>query len=123
MIDHLRADIPDLRDQATALRGQLDSMAAEFADDPEVSPSEYRMMTKVVRAKLAETETQLADAGRVDVLGNLINSDDVSAVWRALTLDRRRAVVDILMTVRLHAVGRGSRTFRPGTVDIEWRTS
>jgi hypothetical protein len=31
-------------------------------------------------------------------------------------------VVDALMTIRLHPVGRGVRTFRPETIDIEWKT-
>lgn len=121
LIDVHRQDVPALRDRATALRGRLDAMAAEFADDPEVSPSEYRTMTKVVRAQLAETETLLAEAGRVNVLGKLVAADDVAAVWARMTQDRQRAVINTLMEVRLHTPGRGVRTFRPESVEIIWR--
>jgi hypothetical protein len=72
--------------------------------------------------RLAVVEDQMADAGRVDVLGPLVAAEDAGDVWRGLSLDRRRAVVDALMVVRLHAIGQGVRTFRPDTVEIVWRT-
>jgi len=72
-------------------------------------------------ARLGEIEQLMADAGRVDVLGPLVGAADVAAVWTDLPLDRRRAVVDALMVVWLHAVGRGVRTFRPSTVEIVWQ--
>ena len=65
----------------------------------------------------------MADAGRVDVLGPLVAARDVGKVWEALNGDRRRAIVDTLMSITLLPPGRGVRTFRPETVRIGWRTS
>ncbi len=62
----------------------------------------------------------MANAGRVSVLGDLVTAYDVKAVWHDIGLDRRRAVIDALMTVTLLSPGRGARTFRPETVHIEW---
>jgi site-specific DNA recombinase len=63
----------------------------------------------------------MADTARVDVLGALIHAKDVKRVWRALSTDRRRAVIDALMIIRLMPPGRRTRTFRPETVIIEPR--
>lgn len=122
LVDHHRPDVPALRDEATALRGRLDSLAMEFADG-ELTASQLRVATERLRVKIDEIEAQIADAGRVDLLGPLVTADDCGAAWEALSLARRRAVVDELMVIRLRSVGRGSRTFRPETVDISWRTT
>jgi len=68
-----------------------------------------------------EIETKVHDLDRAAVLGDLVRSADVAAVWERLDLDRRRAVVDCLMVVHLLAPGRGRREFDPATVRIEWR--
>ena len=121
LVDHERPDVPQLRDQATALRARLDGLATEFADG-DLTPSQLRTATERLRTRITDIEAQLADAGRTDLLGPLVTADDVRDTWTALNLDRKRAVINTLMTVRLHPVGRGSRTFRPETVEITWKT-
>jgi site-specific DNA recombinase len=51
----------------------------------------------------------------------MIDADGVAAASDAMPLDHRRAVIGELMTIRLRAVGRGTRTFRPETVETEWK--
>ncbi len=65
-------------------------------------------------------ESALADAGRVSVLGPLLDATDVQEVWDGLDPDRRRAVIDTLIVVRLDSPGRGVRTFNPETVALAW---
>ena len=36
---------------------------------------------------------------------------------------RKRAVIDALLTVTIHVVGRGRRNFDPASVGIEWRVA
>ncbi|TCK25448.1 DNA invertase Pin-like site-specific DNA recombinase [Pseudonocardia endophytica] len=123
LVDHKRADVPALREEATVLRARLDALAAEFgggAEEP-LPPREYRAMRAPLVEKIESIEGRIADAGMVDKLGALVRADDVAAAWDELTRDRRRAVLDVLAEVRLHAVGRGSRTFRPETVEIIWK--
>jgi site-specific DNA recombinase len=112
--------MPALRDEAAGVRGRLDALAGEFADGT-LTASQLRIATERLRARLAALEAQIADAGRVDLLGSVVQADDVQAAWNGLSTDRRRAVVDALMIVRLHPVGRGVRTFRADTVEIEWK--
>jgi hypothetical protein len=42
-------------------------------------------------ARLDEIGRLMADAGRVDMLGDLVRADEVAEVWDGLTLDRRCA--------------------------------
>lgn len=119
--DSDRPDVDELRARAVALRGRLDSLAVDFADGS-LTPSQLRTATERIRTQLTATEAELADAGRVDVLGPLVHAEDVAAAWDGLPMSRRRAVIDLLMRLTLHPPGRGTRTFRPETVGIEWRT-
>jgi site-specific DNA recombinase len=115
-------DVRELSNEAAALRARLDTLAVEFADGA-LTPSQVRTATDRVRAKLAEVEGRLADAGRVSVLGPLIGAADVDKIWQDLALDEQRAVIDTLMTVRLRRPGRGARYFDPETVEIKWKNN
>lgn len=116
-----RPDSAELRDQAQALRRRLEALAVDFADG-DLTAAQLRAATDRIRTRLADVERQMADAGRVDVLGPLIAGRDVVKVWEALDTDRRRVIIDTLMTVTLMPPGRGARTFDPETVRVKWRT-
>ena len=118
LIDHDRPDVEQLRGQARALRARLEELGVEFAAG-ELPASQLRVINDSIAAKLTAIEVELADAGRVSVLGGLVGADDVRAVWDGLDLDRRRAVVDALMTITLLSPGRGARVFDKSTVRIE----
>lgn len=121
--DASRPDVPALRGEAMALRARIDAAAGEFAEDDTVTPAQLRTITGRLRARLADVEAALADAGRVNVLGPLLGAEDPAAAWAAMDTDRRRGVVDTLFTdVRLLLPGRGVRTFRPETVLVTWRS-
>ncbi len=112
-------DSEELQMTATGLRERLEALAVEFADGA-LTSAQLRVATERIRTRLAEVERSLADAGRVDVLGDLVEAADVAGVWRGLPLSRRRAAIAALMRVVLYPPGRGTRTFRPETVGIEW---
>ena len=112
-------DAGALHDEANGARARLDALAVDFADG-ELTSSQLRAATGRLRERLGELEDQLADAGRVDILGPLIAADDVAAAWKSTPLARQRAIVDTLASVVLHPPGRGTRTFRPESVTIEW---
>ncbi len=62
----------------------------------------------------------MADSGRADILGGLVSSSDVAAVWDGLGTARQRAVIDLLCSVVIHPPGRGVRRFDPETVCVAW---
>lgn len=121
-----RPNVAVLREESSRLRARLEEIAVEFAADTDVTPAMVRTMTAAVRARLAANDAQLADAGRVSLLGPLVGAEDVRAAWESLDPagrnDRRRQVVAVLLSVGLHGVGRGTRTFRPDTVGLDWLT-
>jgi hypothetical protein len=120
LVDTERPDAEEPRSRAMALRTRLGSLAELLADGT-LSATEIRSASARLKAELAEVEAQMADAGRVDVLGPLVNAEDVAATWADLDTDRQRAVVATLARVVLLPPGRGTRTFRTATVVIEPR--
>lgn len=119
LVKRSTVDTAALHVEATGLRERLDALAVDFADG-DLTSSQLRAASERIRSRLAKIEGELADAGKVDVLGDLVGSGDVQAVWDGFTTDRKRAVIAALMTVTLHPPGRGTRTFRPETVGIVW---
>ena len=117
LVDTERPDAEELRARAMALRSRLGSLAELLADGT-LTATEVRSASARLKAELAEVDAQMADAGRVDVLGPLVEAEDVAATWAALDTDRQRAVVATLARVVLLPPGRGSRTFRSETVEI-----
>jgi site-specific DNA recombinase len=114
-----KANVAALRIEATGARARLEALAIDYADGT-ITGSQLRAATARLRDRLSELEDQMADAGRTDILGPLVTSDDVRSAWDALSNDRKRPVIGALARVTLHPVGRGVRTFDPETVGIEW---
>ncbi|KRA11481.1 hypothetical protein ASD61_05220 [Leifsonia sp. Root60] len=112
-------DLGALRDEANGARARLDALAVDFADGA-LTSSQLRAATSRLRDRLAAIEAELADAGRTDVLGPLVDAEDVAQAWNGLSVARQRAVITALMRVTLHPPGRGTRLFRPESVGIDW---
>lgn len=111
-------DLDAVRDRSAAIHARLDQLATDFADGV-LTASQLRTATVRLREQLADADAQLAETSR-DILGPLLDTDDIAAMWEALDVDRRRAVIDALMGVRILPTGRGARTFKPETVAINW---
>ncbi len=119
LVDAEAPDLPALRGEAVALRTRLEQLAELLADGT-LTAGQVREAAGRLRSALAEVETKMTSAGRVDVLGPLVAAQDVEAAWAGLDIDRQRAVIGHLATVTLLPPGRGTRTFRPETVRVEW---
>lgn len=115
-----RPDLGQLAREAGAVRARLEELGTAFAEG-EIDRRTLVAGSERLRARLAELEARQAVSGRSDVLGALVGAQDVEAAYRALDTDRQRLVIDLLVTVRLMPPGRGTRIFRPETVQIEWR--
>src|SRR5205823_3761912 len=92
LTDHEAPDLAKLREQALTLRGRIDSLAAEFANDDDASPREFREASQRLRGRLAEVEEKMSHPQRSRVLIDLVLAEDPQAVWEAMALDRQRAV-------------------------------
>lgn len=120
-IDHARPDSAALALEAVGVRERLETLAVDFADGSLTGP-QLRAATGRMRDRLSVIEAGLADAGRVDMLGPLVNAPDVAAAWEATSTSRKRAIIATLATITLHPPGRGVRIFDPATVGIDWLT-
>ncbi len=111
----------ELRGEEQGLRARLDGLAESFAAG-EIDRAQLRAGTERLRARLELVSNALAEFARTPVLTDLLTSGDVEQTWAGMDLDRQRAVIDALVTIKLHPPGRGARTFDPRTVEIAWRT-
>lgn len=118
LLDDQRPDMDELAAKAAALRARLRTMTDAFAEDDEADALEFKRAVRRVKDRLAEVEQQMTSPARAAVLGDLVRSDDPVAAWAALALERKRAVVDMLMTVTIHRCGPGRRQFDPESIEI-----
>ncbi len=112
-------DLDDARQQLEAARTRLDQLAVAFADG-DLTASQLRAATQRLNERISDLEERVAVRSRDDVLGQLVTAEDVAAVWETLDTDRRRSIIGELMTIRILPTMKGSRTFRPESISIEW---
>lgn len=116
------ADAPDAGDlmgEADVLRRRRDDVA-ELVADGAMTPAQFRAANERVLSRLAEVEGRIASIGQTSPLA-IVAVDDVQAAWDGLSIAQRRNIIAALMTPVLHLPGRGTRTFRPETVEIRWK--
>ena len=86
-----------------------------------VTLAQLTTINAAVRPKLDEAQIAAASPSRARVLGDLVGTDP-AAVWEQMTPHRRRAVVDLLVEVRIMPTGKGPR-FAPESVRIDWKSN
>ena len=114
-------DVAALREEAAAIRRNLEEMAADRVLGLITRP---QMLAATERAniRLDEIGTELGHAARENVLAPLVAAENAAELWETLDLSRKRAVIKTLMAITLHSPGRGApRPFDPATVSITWR--
>jgi DNA invertase Pin-like site-specific DNA recombinase len=122
LVDRDTPDLDNLRDEAVAVRGRLDELAQLYSDGT-VTAAQLTGGTASLRQRLQDLELRMAHGMRTDVLADLVKARRPVDLWDVLDIDRKRAVVDTLMTVTLLSPGRGARHLDPDTVRIDWRAS
>src|SRR5271166_5446564 len=114
-------DVMALREEAAAIRRNLEEMAADRALGLITRP---QMLAATGRAniRLDEIGAELEHAARENVLAPLVAAENAAAVWAGLDISRKRAVIKTLMSVTLYSPGKGGRrAFNPATVKVTWR--
>ncbi|MGV9635743.1 recombinase family protein [Nocardia rhamnosiphila] len=125
-------DVAALRLEQTALRQRLDSMAKMFAAGA-IDERQLIAGSEDLNGSIAEIDAVLAAAGVRSPLAELEGSKDIRTTWfgtqpdrsDGLSLGRRRAIVDMLVTVTVLPAPKGRRIsgayFDPEFVDIQWK--
>lgn len=107
---------------AEHLRVKLAQTADDYAADL-IDRATYLRTVARTRERLTLAEKKAAVRRRPPVLEGLVGTSDVAVAWNAVDLDRKRAVIDVLLAIWLLPAGRGSRRmqFDPDSLRIEWR--
>jgi site-specific DNA recombinase len=114
-------DVGALREEAAAIRRNLEEMAAYRALGLITRP-QLLAATERANIRLEEIGTELEHAARENVLAPLVVAQNAAEVWERLDVSRQRAVIKTLMSVTLHSPGRGPRRpFDPATVTVTWK--
>lgn len=115
-------DVPALREEAAAIRVNLNEMASDRALGL-IDREQMIKATARANERLAEIDADIKAASREDVLAPLVAAENAAAVWETLDLSRKRAVINALMTITLKpVVSRGkAHQFDPASVAIDWK--
>lgn len=109
-------DASELVREAAEFRARLDVVADQYAND-EIDAQQLARITARLRPHLQQLEAQISHLTAVPVL-----ADAVNVAWEELSLARQRAVIDLMMTVRiLPAQKKGRAQLDPNDVVVEWR--
>lgn len=118
-------DVGELHGKRRVLQVRQDQLSEAFARG-EVTLAQLTSATKVMEAEIDALEEQLAQVSRSSVLSEVYRSDDVRAMWDSLKLDRRRVVLESLMTVTILRTKPGRAAdgsyFRTEDIQIEWKS-
>ncbi|MGH2927926.1 MAG: recombinase family protein, partial [Solirubrobacteraceae bacterium] len=122
LVDHDAPDLDKLSTEANALRARLDELATGFADG-DLTASQLRTATERLKTKLADVESRMASASAVRVFADLpLGSDRVAEAFGRMDPDRRRAVMDALLSATIMPVGKHGRVpFNPKRVVVAWK--
>lgn len=112
-------DTERLRDRHIELTERKAALAGLVAEGL-MSRGDVKKAVEGLNEQLAVIDDALTKAQRPMVL---LTEDEQQAGFAALNLDRKRALIDILMTVELFRAPRGRRGFDPDTVCITWKTA
>jgi hypothetical protein len=115
-------DVQALRDEAQAIRRNLETYAKDAALS-RISRGEYLAMRDAGHARLTEIGQAVTEASREHVAAELVCADDMRATWDGLDISRKRAIIRALMRITLTPAGKGRRvsvTDADQVVSIGW---
>lgn len=108
----------EARDDRDTLRARLDGAADEYAEG-RITAAQLSRITAKLTKSIAAADERLTRAGISPDLG-FMATDDPAEAWERATVEQRRELVDLLMTVTLLPTGAGGG-FDPESVQIEWK--
>lgn len=117
------AQVQQARDKAAALRARLDLAADSYAEG-EIDGRQLARITSKLRPEMEQWEHAARAASTTPDLLDLA-TPDIAKRWPTLPLARQRAVIDLLLDIRIDPTTRkgGNNIFDPNSVRITWKSS
>lgn len=118
---HDTAEAERLRVEAGTLHAQLTRLGVDYGEGL-LNARQVKAATDVIEAKLSENMRQQQDSERLRVFDGIpLGTPEVVAAVEALSPDRLRAIMDVLMVVTVAPVGKSGKTFNAERVRVVWR--
>ena len=111
--DEIRQAIAD----AEGLRARLDRAADDYADG-KIDARQLERISARLRPQLQAAEARARIVDDSPLLAGVAGQPDARRVWDGLSLTRQRAIVDLLMEVRIMRTKQGARVFDPESVEL-----
>lgn len=112
---------PAAEQEAAEIKERIASTIERFTSSDAVSAQQLEEILRGLNRRLAQAEARaLPPRPMAPILAGL-TGEDPEIGWDALPLDRKRAVIDALVTVKIHRTLRGKRGFAPESVEISRR--
>jgi DNA invertase Pin-like site-specific DNA recombinase len=108
---------PEVLQAVEFLRGRIQEIKDQFANDDTMSALELRDMLRDLRSRLEIQEAKLVKSRRRHVV-NGATGPEAAAAWGRLSLDRQRAIIDALVEIRIKRTRSGPRTFHADSVEV-----
>jgi site-specific DNA recombinase len=116
----VEVDAAGLATKANSLRTRLSELG-DLVESGDMPAGEYRRRKARLCDELARIEAEMSAAAGTSPLVGIAGRKDASEVWAQLDLGRKKAVIDVLMTVVVLPAQRRGREFDPDRVRIDWR--
>jgi hypothetical protein len=111
------AALAEAREKRARLEGFYDAAAAGELTPAALARIEARLLPEIEAAE-SRAQAQITSPLVAEVAGS-----EARNRWAKLGLPQRREIIATLMVVRILPTVRGSRTFRPESVEIVWRST
>jgi len=106
--DRERHDVDELR----AERRRLETAIRQAGDDEMdglIDRAERVRLTRRANGRIAELDEKLRAGVDTSALAEVVTAEDVGAAWHALSLGKKRGILEALATVVVFSVGQGNR--------------
>jgi site-specific DNA recombinase len=114
------SDVRIYLEQLGDLRGRLDIAADQFASGA-IDGAQLARITARLRPKLDVATAKVREARAAPDLLDLADPN-IAACWQDLPIERKRAVIDALVTATIKPIGKTGRIeFDPEGVQVEWK--
>lgn len=111
--DQARKALAELSD----LRSRLDNASDDYADGT-LDREQFHRITERLRPRMEAAQAQARVVDDSPLVADLLAAPDLDEAWVALPLSRKRAAVDLLVSVKVHRTKPGARTFDPTCVEV-----
>ena len=98
-------DVDQLRRDRAVVQSKLDGLAGLFADGV-LTETSVRAKSAELRKALNDIDARL-ETSNTSLVSEIASADDIESAWLSLDLERKRLILDALLTVTVLPVGRG----------------